>query len=479
MITMIITLGSRDLQLRADFAKEPLAEWAKHYSVAGNPNLVVSHPREFGEALKSDPEKLNYIMPFLEYPIIRPSVEYVFERVGKPDRIIWVVTNNPFEVKEQFRKNDTLFYPAVLEKLIAEDFRRQNGGAIRHTVFEVRKDVISLNLMYDLFTAEFGKPGGKFSFKPEEKLYLHAQGGIDAINTALLLKSIESKPDVVCMTKPEGSPFAFPMAFPQVFQNNLVRERVKQALDEYQYPSVSDATTDPVIGCLAEYAGARIALDHRTAMLEARKLIEISPGDQELAIRLASDVASLTQKDLERELYWSAMAKFRQKNYADYLWRLFTIRDNLFMPVVEKHFGEEIVYDRNSNHRQWNELLARFPEVVAHLKTIKFSPGNPLNYSEPSPTVYRYIVEYLYPREKSELPGKLWDISDGLNNLSGLRNDIAHRYKGVSYDMISGRLGRGRTVEEFNQQLGEYVGQEAGGMGVYDRINDRIRQQMK
>jgi hypothetical protein len=268
------------------------------------------------------------------------------------------------------------------------------------------------------------------------------------------------------------------MPFPQRFIHGMNEQRIVHALKSYYYESVEDATNDSIINCLSRYAKFRIALNHKRALKEARNYLDTNPRDQYFGIRMANEVESLTLKDLEKELYFAAMIKYAQGNYADYLWRLFTIHDNLLTPIIENYLGGPIIYEKSGEHAQWKALLAPHKELLEYLNNQKVGPEKvPLAWDFPNKYAFRCIFDFLYMHV--EKPSQLMEIDKNMEKLAPLRNSIAHHYQGVSLEQIDETLGKKMPSEKFNYLLATYLGLSPKEMGIYDDINQRINQRLQ
>ena len=180
----------------------------------------------------------------------------------------------------------------------------------------------------------------------------------------------------------------------------------------------------------------------------------------------------MTIKDLERETYFSAKIKYAQGAFSDYLWRLFTIHDNMFIPLTEQLLGSQVIYRRKDGHANWNNLLNTKLDLVNHLEN-KLINEIPLNFREPNKIAYKAIVDYYIPVDSTNRPPFIDDINACLSCLGELRNAVAHHYKGIGHGDIIEKLPKNHKTT-FNDTLSQFVGEQWSDFGIYQKINDEI-----
>lgn len=345
-------------------------------------------------------------------------------------------------------------------------------------------ELSQLDQMYDLFTEKF-KISNLFNFSPSDKVYLHAQGGIDAINVALLLKLLEVKPDVLHLHKPEHSEISYPIKFPQKFLRNSRRQKIEIALKSYRYDIVASEALQEEVKLLAEYAKSRLALNISDAKQATYKLMESDSNpatiDEYFCRKLREEIESMDSKSLEKELFIAAMIKLLRREYADYLARIFTINDNILVPYIEEELGGRVVYSVENKHQEWLDLVGKKPDLVNYLDSILTRAGDRLNWKYPNKSAYKAIFDFYYTNEqtgenslKKLKPVYMDDLLKRILNLSDLRNGIMHNYKGVNLEDIEKAVGGADKLALFHEQLYEHVGIEKGSFGIYDEINAHI-----
>jgi hypothetical protein len=264
----------------------------------------------------------------------------------------------------------------------------------------------------------------------------------------------------------------------------ILRQIVQSMLNVYDYEGIIQLPLNHhYVKSLAEYCIHRIALNFKLA---AKSMQSYKESDS-FANLLCSELEKVYNlKELETEMYFSAKVRYFQKSYADYLWRLFTIHDNMLVPYVEQILGAPVVYNKKTNFQEWKNALARVDGLVDFLST-KTKNGEPLDIGYPNKSAFMFIIDFRNPKNSKERPAHIDNMDKCLNQLSDLRNIVAHSFgfnaqkklDGVGLDEIEAALPKKfRGVEKFNHLLSDYIGIEWDDMGVYARINNKILESM-
>jgi CRISPR-associated protein (Cas_Csm6) len=250
----------------------------------------------------------------------------------------------------------------------------------------------------------------------------------------------------------------------------ILQHTVKEMLQVFDYEGINQLPiSNQNIKHLAQYAQARIALNFEKAKEVAARL----PQTNDFNKLLLTQVDRKMQiKDLERETYFSAKIKYHQGSFSDYLWRLFTIHDNMFIPTTENLLGGQVEFNKKDDHSKWNNLIDAQPDLVIHLES-KVINSRPLNFREPNKFAYKAIVDYFLPKGNPNRPVFIDEINACLENLGNLRNAVAHNYKGIGKEDIVNNLPK-KYATTFNDTLSQFVGEKWSEFGIYQAINDEI-----
>ncbi len=254
---MVITLGTREIQIPVSKVQDNNFElierkgekFSSYFIVKkGNPSLQIEvkkpskefpnyytiSPRTVGKIIKDEYEIFR---PIIDFPIVRPAIEFLQQKEINLDVIILVYTDqeeehNQGRVKYANMENDSIYYADIIEKLIKEDSYFQHTE-IDH--FVVTKNVTDLGFQYD----DFVKINEFLLYSDEVKqVFVYPQGGIDQINQALTLRLIEVfKEKVKQLQKAEGADFN-QLDFPAKFLGSLNKQKIVKHLEDYDFGAI-------------------------------------------------------------------------------------------------------------------------------------------------------------------------------------------------------------------------------------------------
>ena len=468
---VFITVGTRDIQM-SDAGRE-IAELngialrpAPHQAGA----YCLSSPRQDGEkvlACYCDLSKL------LLYPLIKPVLSKVAADIERIDAVVLFATDQG-DAPEEFRRNDTCFLAQIIKRLIEQDFR-----SIVVKVWKVqllRSDVIFHDAMFQWFGEKFSQEYAKSLPPGETSLHVFPQGGIDAVNTALLMRAIEYYPSVFHLSKPEGTHQALSLEFPAQLSRNLKKALIEQALRGCDYQTVVNAGYSEMVTGLSSYGSLMLSHQFKEAEKTARRLADMQGPFRTKLLHLADDAALVANVFSARlcDYYLNAKIKLLQGQYSDFLVRAFGLAENMLRPRLEEYLGGPIRYNKATRHREWLKLLENKPGLIERLKESVVQGGS-LDYAEPGRAAYRAIFAFI----KTEgVQDQLLDsIQDILETLCKLRNNVAHDLRQVSRGDIETALRRANkdhTLEKLVEYANQYF--KIQGLASYDRLNQIIRE---
>jgi hypothetical protein len=478
-IALIVTLGARDLQLDLSYRVDPALKDIpiEVYPANSDPNNgALKNPRNHGNLLNVHYEKFE---KYIRFPIVQPAIEYVLEGHCQIDKLVMVVTD---QRDEKFNSKDTLSFGRILKKFVERHYKRQ----IRQTTEIVFKEHL-LDYDYNYITAE-QEIKRLIANEKQWYVFLLPQGGIDAINTAILLRCIERFECFSQLTKPEGQEGIVKQLFPNSFRSMLYKHRLIQSIDNFNYAAIDEGLTDDeYVITIANYAYFRLGLDYEKAwkIVHEFKVDIKDPGKTRFLEEIRKDVARTQGKhnifNLQSDLYAFVKIRWRQAYFADFLMRLFALSEIILIPLIEESFKVKIVYNESDEHRKWKDFLNEQPDLLNFIKTQKVSGLIP-HISYPNRNAYIAIHRYLIQNnrlEKEKSPGE--EALLAMNVLALLRNKIAHGLSGISKEMIIKELENHRmTIDQLFSDLDNYFGFDTSNeFGVYSRINKGILEQVK
>jgi len=420
---------------------------------------------------------------FIHFPIIEPAVNYVLSGATEIDRVFFITTDQP-DADDFYKNKDTLFLGQIAEKYL----KARYGQKIKNPYqIKISGNLTYYDEMYELITDKLN--GGEFKFNENDyKVYLLAQGGIDAINTALLLKSIEKFPNFNQLHKPENKNDVDILSFPDKFKTNINIHIIKNAIKNYNYSLVIEnfPSLNSTLTGLCNYAHSRLNLDYKSAFNHCENLLNIGILNKNMIlnilqkeVRLIDAINYNLQK--QRDLYLSAKIKFKQLQFGDFLMKIFTLSENILKPYILS-YGFDISYEEKTEprHKKWNNSFNYIDnkeqnKLSKYLASHKLKGG--IRFDFPGKYAYYGIYEYYYLKDNNLELKKFLEICRSIFVLADLRNTIAHQLESVTKEMINKELNAIEKInlDDFITQLDLYFGlKNENDFGIYDEINKKI-----
>lgn len=445
---LFLSLGNRDLQLPQD-AKISIDTFSTHFeggNIDTGGNFVL---KKTDKQFLEHSEAVFKLYPQLAASVCFPMLEATLNEVGTDLAQIVLLTT----AQQPLDTQDCHFIALFLEKWLSEKGYSVTYRPISFPPVDLEKLMDFYSNLYDEF-AEFKIYFGNSGGTPDMRAATHMAGMFRGIHFV----TIQARDKTSTVKN-----------FAQQEQT-VLKHIVAKMLSSFDYGGILNLPLGNLqIEKLAQYALARLQLDHGTVRSLHQEL-----GYSELYLKEQLEIL-----DLEQEMVQSARIKLHQKAYADYLWRLFTISDNLLIPHVEQVLGGSVIYDKNSNHASWNNLLANDSDLIQYLDQ-KIINHKPLMYSEPNAFAYQAILSFYTSKGLWQESPIMAKVRINLEAIRGLRNQIAHYYKGINQEEIESKLiakhlpDRKASLDSLNQILCQYTNVDYGSNGVYTWINAKI-----
>ena len=473
---LILTTGSRDVQLKSR-EQDSVASGTFDYSYTGpggresSVQVVAHHEHPESYALKSMRAgcrqlKRDYeqVRPFLSFPMIAPAVEYVLNRHGKIDEILFVVTDQAKEdVSASFKEKDTIHLPPLARRYLNDLYP---GKIDLYSQMDVNKCLADIDYWYDQFDEYLKNREVLDEPRGEAAVYFLPQGGIDQINQALTLRLIEYYPELKQLQVPEGRPVR-ELKFPEKFLFNITRHKMREMAERYHFAAVRELnlTRHVEIDLLAGLGDALVKMDRK----EMSRLVFSGKYRHAVdSLPVVGKMISLFLEDenvrsVQRLVYLSARIKYEQGLAGETLWRLATLNELLLKaPVVElldwKYPGEKKPF------RSLNEAIKANNPLFEYLKKNKVFSGD---FVHPSSRLYAEILAFFREKEGKQFPDQSTEkLVNMLKKFLDPRNMLIHQAIGISISELDEVCKKEATDMKtlFDGHLGPYFNMQGAGL---------------
>jgi hypothetical protein len=481
---LIITLGTRDVQLRKSLLEESEGVEVVYHEKnridikkndivfevlknRGFDDFLAIPPRVSGKIINNN---YGLFENFIEFPLFS---KVIGEIRGKNtiDYVVLVYTDQQKEFEanqvEQFNyNNDTLFFKDIILKAFKKDPKWSNT---EFDEYVVQEKVVDIDFQY----AHFGKGIEDLFLTNRDEIgqvFLLPQGGIDQINHAITLQLIqEFKTKVKLYQKAEKNEPRL-LEFTNHFLNDLNKQKIIKHLEDYDFGLIDKELTE----------GFKNGTDILSKCQRAYNELNLNSKE--------------TSNEKIITLYLSAKIALHKKDYSSFIWKMFTIIENIFKVECELAIGDTTKYYNSKADKskmvntEWHEFLKQclhsFGKELS-LKLYQFLEssqvdGKPLNINNPNRFLFELLYKFLRDNDvvsvTQEKVSMLDKINGILSNLSYHRNKIAHDLYPVSYDKLITWLGSEKTLKKLIRNCDEYF--EVKGMGKYDELKKELIQQL-
>lgn len=473
---LVITIGTRDVQLNVSKLNSDILTWSEDFSQiflkkessyvirtfrnSDFPEtLVISQPRLDGEVILLSPEWEK----FLCFPIIEDTINF-FYRAGNSLQFILIVVTNQAETIPQ-RRTDTLFFGRIVKRFLENRFKIYSNQPTVE-ILEIKQDVTNSDILYPFM--EKAAPN-LFKLNPEniDKVYLLAQGGIDQINQALTLQLIRYfRHRLIQLQKAEHVDVQ-ELIFPRLFLNDLSREQLIKHIADYNFELITPAiSNNEEILNIAKFAERRLELDYNDKYRNQYVIEEWHTED--------------TVEGRLKDLYLSAKMHFRRKVYSVYLWKLFTLSENILHPLINQIFNIDVegLFNKkiksDDENPTWILVLKGIPGLYEKLVKDKVYLNNPNRRAFAKTLSYMKKKGLLDPTTSQRFT-ELQQICKTLDLLNDKRNDIAHYLRPLRHSDIEETLSDGSKIEDLNSALDNYFFLTGSSdFGIYNDIQKKL-----
>ena len=473
----IITLGTREVQ----FKIEKLQQYGFEIGQKGglyHPNLeesdvsvysndnypgfyCCSYPRIAGKTIL---ENYELFKPVLEYPLI----DHAFREIVKDypiDNLIFVYTDqqdlDPANIQQQRNlSRDTLYFRDILRLQFGD---KTNGIAndLNGDIGITRKTT-DIDFQYRDFAI---KCRSLFEMEMDVcQVFLLAQGGIDQINHALTLQLIQAFGSKVKLWQQAEGEAPKNLQFPFLFIQDLDKQKLMKHLEDFDFGLIANMRLpeNPVLLELAQYAYRRLNLDSSWIPASAHEFHDV-------------DNKGLKIKDL----YLNAKISYHKGDFGSYLWKLFTLFENLFRYKCNQILGDtENLYKSGvSENIGWLTTLRNIEGLYNFLLSRRHY-GKPLKLDNPNRVTYKHIYNFFCSNklldDSQEFINNLNRVYNLAEKLMSERNKIAHYLEPINKPIIEKALDN-YSCDQLNQFLDNIFNiKKECPFGVYSKIKEKI-----
>lgn len=354
--------------------------------------------------VRKESEKLttDAFGPFRKYvqlPLLQPFLVHMEQEEQLPFYWIYLVVTD----QEEAHPKDTLH----IATLAADYIHTQYGFPFERIL---KLPIVKNAYLLDRSYMTFGHLFDKVKLEEAERIDLFLQGGIDAINTALLLRCLESTADIYYYRKPMGGQVEEDQ-FPTHFRERAFRSQLLRLCQTGNYVAARSLVEK------------KHPLRPYIAFFAALNELDWERFDQQLVAFIGKDGFDQFRKSPFYRAYWLSWTLLKalehQKTH-EVLWRSQALMEM-------------------SVHSYAAHLNGTWDWKPAHvLKWIKktLQDNAPQGLFEANWKLLKKFQTAFAASKGQTIPNELLQLQRSLEQLRGLRNDLMHESKGVTMQRL-------------------------------------------
>ena len=499
---LIITLGTRDVQLRKDLIEQSgefeiqqngrntlLVQGDTKLAVFWNENFPLYYmisPREGGEIIENNPE---IFAPYLEFPLIEDVLSQLIT-TEKIDYLLIVFTdqekdwlNGKIKIKKNYA-DDTLYFKDIVWRTLKHNHKWKN---VTFDEYVVETDVANIDYQY----AHFKEVKSElFLVEPEEigQIFLLPQGGIDQINHAITLQLLQAfKSKVKLFQKAEGN-VPRQLQFTNYFLRDLIKHQIIALVEEGDYKASlelkgvkmsNNSSPKGINNQLLAFAFYRFNLLFDESNRIAKTILQ--SGFENNVLQSVANYESLLSEDVcppnfkvmdwyrAGELFEKTRFYTKKDNFSEAVLAFHNFLELLLNGLLDSFFGTKLT----SKYEQYalkvlQHIQAQFPSVYQSYNTngnvilsIPLKIDVILAHQECNGTI-KIFLQLVKPFIKSK--GK--ELATGQKFLNDARNQFAHEGKFIKQDDVP-------YFKNLISNLETMMGNDR--VSIYHQINELIK----
>ncbi len=479
---LILTLGTRDVQLNKSALEQSNWEIIDNkfirkdnlllevkYSPDFPTNYTLS-PRKAGKIVL---ENIELFMDFLSFPMITPLVAKILDENIPIHKCILVYTDQEQEwqdgkVKDNHYNSDTFYFKEIIYQALQRKGIFTEAQLDEYAIYE---QITNIDLHYKKFGKGMEDLIGQTDSDEIDKIYLLPQGGLDQINQAITMQLIQSFGNKVQLyEKPDGGELK-KLEFTSLFLYDLHKQKINKHLQDYDFGLIDKSlTTDKYVLALCRYANKRLKMQHNDLRNDLELINEKFPNES-----YRFEIENNRLKDC----YLAAKINYNQGNYEDFLWRMFTIYENIYLQELwtyKKDLSFQHLFRYNDGNNNNTALISylekNMPEgIIPYLE-------KRVRLNNPSRNLYEYLHTFLIKEGHIQSRGNTYsqrEILTLLGKLTQLRNECAHNMQPVTQNEIDQKIKNGKQGS-WLLKFDTYF--EIKNMDVFDTIAQLVKQSL-
>lgn len=290
----------------------------------------------------------------LDFPIIKPTLDYVLTQTGQIDRLVFFGTD---QVDEEHRSRDTLHFAELASLILPQEYEGKLGEVTSQRIEGINPS------RYDAAYQKYGEYLKVFLDDTVKSYYLLPTGGIPACATAMLLQGVRLFGDRCRVIYKSETSDAWPLRVGKQMMDIMNEKTAVHLLGRYDFGAAYSLLADrvsPMMAHLLQYGRARLWFDFVEAQKHLSEAMSHDDGNAEEPLRQQREnmVALHSDESLPHigELYHNARIAWENGRFIDFLGRLHRFQNAVLIELlrmeVDPTVNDTIALERESHYRK-------------------------------------------------------------------------------------------------------------------------------
>jgi len=397
--------------------------------------------------------------------LVKPIIE---EFKNETEKIYLFVTNQEDRL---YKGQDTLYLGEIIKKVVEEDYGIE--CEIKQYIF----NPTHYNLVFDYFVNFFR------DFDDSKTKIISTSGGVPAMKFGILIVATTLFNNLEVYSLDEKTNEVRSVDYQNTLKKEFIKKSALEFLDRHNYGAIIDLLEKNNLGdkrlhLLLKYANSRLNFNFERSNVSLNEFMEQIPSIEkeryeELAINF-SDGENLDFISLISELFSNMVIKWDNKDYIDFVGRLYRFNETIPQIIFEKETDQKIDWEsREEGNKQFMDILTGYPELENKIRDK--SNINKDEKIKANAQALEICFNYFVEKNGSEI-GPVYDIYNKIKStIDETRHYtiVAHGFKGISKKDIFESYGNDHLIEDLEKVTTQL---NKGYVNPFDSINNILKE---
>jgi len=349
----------------------------------------------------------------------------------------------------EYNLQDTLYFGRIIQKILEEDYKTECE------VKEYIHNPTDYELVFDFFINFFK------NFDDSTLKIISNSGGIPAMKFSILLVATSLFNNLEVYSVDEKTNQLKEVQYKNTIKKEFIKKSALEFLDKFNYTSIislieRNRIENQKLMFILEYCKHRLNFDFETANNKLNGFLSYLTSNQrddfnEYLVELKND-----QKKLISELWLNMYIKWDNKEYIDFIGRLFRFSEVIPQYLISLHANIKIEWSNEEEaFDKLNLFISNYEGMSNFLSNVRKLEKTERGY-KPNRHVLTMCLRYLIIKNilvEEDLMSKVGKINELIDKLRH-KSVVAHGFESVTKERIIKEYGESDLVKDINYICG-------------------------